>query len=92
MDFLSFVLGMCVVVVIAVAIVAVMSFVKVNRHNKEIDNLHQIIGREIDNLNQYVSREFSEQNRERENIVQDIFRTIDSRLDKLESKLSRKEA
>jgi Na+-transporting NADH:ubiquinone oxidoreductase subunit NqrC len=76
MDILSFILGMSIVVVIAVAVVAVMAFVKVNKHNKEIDELQQILGREIEN-----------QNRERDSIVNDIYRTIDSRLDKLESKL-----
>jgi cell division protein ZapA (FtsZ GTPase activity inhibitor) len=81
MDVLSFVLGMCMVVVIVVAIVAVISFVKVNKHNKEIAEIHQVIGRELEN-----------QNRERDNIVNDIYRTLDSRLDKLESKLSSRKA
>jgi Na+-transporting NADH:ubiquinone oxidoreductase subunit NqrC len=81
MDILSFILGMSIVVVIAVAVVAVMAFVKVSKHNKEIDNLHQILGRELDN-----------QTRERNEIVQDIFRTMDSRLDKLESKLVSRKA
>ena len=77
MDILSFILGMSIVVVIAVAVVAVMAFVRVNRHNKEIDELHQVLGREIDN-----------QNRERENDIQNVYRTLDSRLDKLESKFT----
>lgn len=77
MDILSFILGMSIVVVIAVAIVAVMAFVKVNKHNKEIDNIHQVLGREIDN-----------QNRDRDLAVNDIYRTLDSRFDKLESKFT----
>ncbi len=77
MDILSFILGMSVVVVIAVAVVAVVAFVRVNRHNKDIEELHQILGREIDN-----------QNRERENDIQNVYRTLDSRLDKLESKIT----
>lgn len=77
MDILSFILGMSVVVVIAVAVVAVMAFVKVKKHNKEIDELQQVLGREIDN-----------QNRERENDIQNVYRTLDSRLDKLESKFT----
>ena len=81
MDILSFILGMSIVVVIAVAIVAVMAFVKVNKHNKEIDNLHQILGRELDN-----------QTRERNEVVNEIYRTMDSRLDKLESKLASRKA
>ena len=81
MDILSFILGMSIVVVIAVAVVAVMAFVKVSKHNKEIDNLHQILGRELDN-----------QTRERNEVVNEIFRTMDSRLDKLESKLVSRKA
>lgn len=81
MDILSFILGMSIVVVIAVAVVAVMAFVKVNKHNKEIDNLHQMLGRELDN-----------QTRERNEVVNEIYRTIDSRLDKLESKLASRKA
>jgi len=76
MDILSFILGMSIVVVIAVAIVAVMAFVKVNKHNKEIDELQQCLGREIE-----------QQNREREREITEVYRTLDSRLDKLESKL-----
>ena len=81
MDILSFILGMSIVVVIAVAVVAVMAFVKVSKHNKEIDNLQQVLGRELDN-----------QTRERNEVVQEIFRTMDSRLDKLESKLVSRKA
>ncbi len=76
MDILSFILGMSIVVVIAVAVVAVMAFVKVRKHNKEIDELQQILGREIE-----------QQNREREREITEVYRTLDSRLDKLESKL-----
>jgi transcription initiation factor TFIIIB Brf1 subunit/transcription initiation factor TFIIB len=76
MDILSFILGMSIVVVIAVAVVAVMAFVKVNKHNKEIETIHTIMGNEFDRTN-----------RERDLIVSDINRTIDSRLDKLESKI-----
>ena len=81
MDILSFILGMSVVVVIAVAVVAVMAFVKVKKHNKEIEGIHQ-----------FLTREFENQNRERDNIVQDIYRTLDSRLDKLESRITSRKA
>ena len=81
MDILSFILGMSVVVVIAVAVVAVMAFVRVKKHNKEIIEIHQVIGRELEN-----------QTRDRDQIVQDIYRTLDSRLDKLESKLTSRKA
>ena len=87
MDILSFILGMSVVVVIAVAVVAVMAFVKVNKTNKEINNLQL----SIDDLHRVIGQEVDNQNRERDTIVNDIYRTIDSRLDKLESKFSKKD-
>ena len=83
MDILSFILGMSIVVVIAVAVVAVMAFVKVSRTNKEINNLQL----NIDELHRIIGHEIETHVRERDTIVNDIHRTIDSRLDKLESKL-----
>ena len=77
MDILSFILGMSIVVVIAVAVVAVIAFVKVNKTNKEIVEIQTSISREIEN-----------QNRERESAINDVYRTLDSRLDKLESKIT----
>jgi len=76
MDILSFILGMSIVVVIAVAVVAVMAFVKVNKHNKEIEMIHTIM-----------SGEFERSNRDRTELERQIFSVMDSRLDKLESKL-----
>jgi len=81
MDILSFILGMSVVVVIAVAVVAVMAFVKVKKHNKEIEIIHQIMSNELDRTN-----------RERERDITEVYRTIDSRLDKLESKITSRKA
>jgi len=81
MDLISFILGMSIVVVIAVAVVAVIAFVRVNKQKKEIEMIEQYLAREIEN-----------QLRDRDRIVDDIYRTIDSRLDKLESKLSSRKA
>ena len=86
MDILSFILGMSIVVVIAVAVVAVMAFVKVNKTNKEINNLQL----NIDELHRTIAVEIENQNRERGALANDIYRTIDSRLDRLESKLIKK--
>lgn len=77
MDILSFILGMSIVVVIAVAVVAVMAFVKVNRLNKEIESIHVIF-----------SGEFERVNRDRTELERQIFSVLDSRLDKLESKIT----
>ena len=81
MDLISFILGMSIVVVIAVAVVAIMAFVRVNKQKKEIEMIEQYLAREIEN-----------QLRDRDRIVDDIYRTMDSRLDKLESKLSSRKA
>ena len=51
MDILSFILGMSMVVVIAVAVVAVMAFVRVNKLNKEIEIIHTVMGNEIETQN-----------------------------------------
>ncbi len=77
MDLISFILGMSIVVVIAVAVVAVIAFVRVNKQKEEIKQIEQFLAREIEN-----------QMRDRDRIVDDIYRTIDSRLDKLESRLN----
>ncbi len=69
------------VVVVAVAIVAVIAFVKVNKLSKEIETIHTVMGHEIET-----------QNRERENVINDVYRTLDSRLDKLESKIISRKA
>ena len=84
MDTLSFILGIAFVVVIAVAIVAVYAFVKVGQIREELNSIHQVIGSEIDSQNRL--RESNR--RDFENVVSDIYRTIDSRLDKLENKIS----
>ena len=81
MDILSFILGMSMVVVIAVAVVAVMAFVRVNKLNKEIEIIHTVMGNEIET-----------QNREREKDITEVYRTMDSRLDKLESKIIGRQA
>ncbi len=67
MDTLSFILGIAFVVVIALAIVAVYAFVKVRSLDKELSTVHQVIGSEIDN-----------QNRIRENVIRDIYETIEN--------------
>ena len=77
MDILSFILGMSIVVVIAVAVVAVIAFVKVNKTNKEIETIHTVIGNEVERMN-----------RNREDDVRNLYSTLDSRLDKLESKIT----
>ena len=81
MDLISFILGMSIVVVIAVALVAVMAFVRVNKANKEIATINIIMSNESER----VSRDMTDMQR-------DFYSSLDSRLDKLESKLSSRKA
>ena len=81
MDILSFILGMSVVVVIAIAVVAVMAFVKVRKHKEAIEHIHVII-----------SNAYEEQNRNMTELDRRVHSVLDSRLDKLESKLNSRKA
>jgi len=81
MDIISFILGMSVVVVIAIAIVAVMAFVKVRKHSKEIETIHQIM-----------ANEFERTNRDMTELDRRIVSVLDSRLDKLESRITSRKA
>ncbi len=77
MDILSFILGMSIVVVIAVAVVAVVAFVRVNKLNKEIETVHTIMGGEFERVNRDIT-----------DAVRNVYSNMDSRLDKLESKIT----
>jgi hypothetical protein len=83
MDILSFSLGIAVVVIIGLSIVAVIAFVKVKRIEIQIERLESEIFRTIGN-------EISETNRRIDELGTNIFAALDSRLDKLENKLSTK--
>ena len=77
METLSFVLGMASVVVIAVAIVAVYAFVKVRQVRQELRSTELNISTEIERVYRTI---YDEKN--------NMCSSIDSRLDKLESKLT----
>ena len=83
MEILSFVLGMSVVVVIAVSIVAVIGFVKARKIEKELKSISEDIYRLID-------RNQTDFNRRADELENHIFSQLDSRLDKLEQKLTNK--
>jgi hypothetical protein len=80
METISFVLGMASVVVIAVAIVAVYAFVKVRKHQEEVNNLYRSISEAENNIHLRINSETAS-----------LYSTIDSRFDKLESKLKEKQ-
>ena len=77
METLSFVLGMASVVVIAVAIVAVYAFVKVRQVRQELQSTQLNISTEIERVYRTIHDEKN-----------NMCSSIDSRLDKLESKLT----
>ena len=81
MEILSFVLGMSVVVVIAVSVVAVIGFVKARKIEKELESISEDIYHLIDK-NQI------DFNRRVDELENHIFSQLDSRLDKLEQKLT----
>ena len=77
METLSFVLGMASVVVIAVAIVAVYAFVKVRQVRQELQDTQLTLSSEIE-------RVYRNMHDDKTN----MHSSLDSRLDKLESKLT----
>ena len=79
METLSFVLGMALVVVIAIAIVAVYAFVKVRQVKQELQSTELNISTEIERVYRTIHDEKN-----------NMYSSLDSRLDKLESKLTNK--
>ena len=79
METLSFVLGMASVVVIAIAIVAIYAFVKVRQVKQELQSTQLTLSSEIENVHRVIYDE-----------KMNMYSSIDSRLDKLESKLTNK--
>jgi hypothetical protein len=83
MEILSFVLGMSVVVVIGVSVVAVIGFVKARKIEKELESIGEDVYRQIE-------RNQIDSNRRVDELENHIFSQLDSRLDKLEQKLTNK--
>ena len=79
METLSFVLGMALVVVIAIAIVAIYAFVKVRQVKQELQSIQLTLSREIESVYRVIHDEKT-----------NMYSSVDSRLDKLESKLTNK--
>jgi hypothetical protein len=77
MDTLSFALGIAFVVVIAIAIVAVYAFVKVREIKTQLNHVEHDVSHNMNEVYRYITERH-----------EDIIRTLDSRLDKLETKLT----
>jgi cob(I)alamin adenosyltransferase len=80
MDILSFVLGIAVVVIIGLSIISVIAFFKVKKIEKQIERLE---------WNWYtIGTEIAETHRKIDDLEREVFSQLDSRLDKLENKLT----
>lgn len=95
MELLSFVLGIAFVVVIAIAIVAVYALVKVGKlenHVREFDRreatIYQVMNSQVEELHRRVDETHSVLERRIEDFERDIYSQLDSRLDKLQTKLN----
>lgn len=94
METLSFILGVSSVVVIAIAVVAVVGFFKVKSVEREINEYRQSFSAEFDTTTRDIHSTFHHMNdelhRRIDNTEREVFSQLDSRLDKLETKLTRK--
>ena len=83
MDILLFGLGIAVVVIIGLSIISVIAFVKSRKIQRQIENLEFAIYRELQS-------EIAETHRRIDDFEKDVYSQLDSRLDKLENKLTTK--
>jgi len=83
MDILSFGLGIAVVVIIGLSVIAVIAFVKARKIERQIEELESAIFRQIET-------NIAETHRRIDDFEKDVYSQLDSRLDKLENKLSTK--
>ena len=90
METLSFVLGIPLVVVIALAIVAMYAFVKVIQVQKTTEELMRETDRRFADVYQAIAEENAQINRRVDGLEKDIYSQLDSRLDKLETRLINK--
>ena len=83
MDILSFGLGIAVVVIIGLSVISVIAFVKARKIEQQIEHMESAIYREIQS-------EIAETHRRIDDFEKDVYSQLDSRLDKLENKLTTK--
>jgi uncharacterized protein YlxW (UPF0749 family) len=90
MDILSFVLGIAVVVIIGLSVISVIAFFKVKKIEKQIEQSESAIYREMQSIYREKQSELAETNRRIDDFEKEIYSQLDSRLDKLENKLTTK--
>ena len=90
METLSFILGMSSVVIIAIAVVAVIGFFKVRSVEKQFNEYRQNFTVEFENRTKDIHDNLNSLHRRIDNTEREVFSQLDSRLDKLETKLTSK--
>ena len=90
MELNSFVLGMLTVIGVALAIMVVVGMVKINRQKEQIRNLVDIINVVENNIGQSVDKLEDVMVRNMDEIRRDYSSYVDSRFDKLMSKINDK--
>jgi hypothetical protein len=92
MDILSFGLGIAVVVIIGLTIISVIAFFKVKKIEREIERIETDIYRtlqyEIAGTHQRIDELEVGVYRKIDDLEREVFSQLDSRLDKLENKLT----
>jgi tetrahydromethanopterin S-methyltransferase subunit G len=90
METLSFVLGIAFVVVIALAIVATYAFVKVIKVKNQLNDIQRQLDSVVGEIYQNIAEENRQIHQRIDIFEKDIYSQLDSRLDKLETKLTNK--
>ena len=94
METLSFILGMSSVVIITIAVVAVIGFFKVRSVEKQFNEYRQNFTVEFENrtkdIHDNLNHTIDSLHRRIDNTEREVFSQLDSRLDKLETKLTSK--
>jgi hypothetical protein len=94
MDILSFGLGIGSVVLITSVVIAVLSFVKLSKLNKHIKEVETNLYSSVENIYNDINRNIELDNRRidgeinrTDTLIDTVYRTMDSRFDRLETKL-----
>lgn len=95
MEITSFILGVCAVIVIMMVVGTFMNYVGVKNLKEHLDNLDRDIYQQIEITNQSLDKKENELINYSDNLhklsednMNELYRYIDSRLDKLEAKFS----
>ena len=95
MEITSFILGVCAVIVIMMVVGTFVNYMSVKQLKEQLDNLDRDIHTEVQVLNQNLNKEterlidyVDSLHNISENNMNEIYRYIDSRMDKLETKFS----